>query len=134
MPTPGSPAASQLLSTLAAARYDLLLCCGVLLTLVFWRRGWKNGCDIVVITACHGVGLAFEIVKVHLGSWSYPEPAVRKFAGCCPAVRSLGPGRIRLGAQCEQLRNCSWSPRSPHPGRSSLPAASGTRRRGAVVQ
>ncbi|MED7950051.1 DUF817 domain-containing protein [Streptomyces sp. BE303] len=77
----GGLAASQLLPTLPVARYDLLLCYGVLLTLVFWRRGWESGRDIAVITACHGVGLAFEIVKVHLGSWSYPEPAVLKFAG-----------------------------------------------------
>src|ERR671915_305670 len=26
-------------------------------------------------------GLAFEVVKVALGSWNYPEPAVLKFAG-----------------------------------------------------
>lgn len=77
----GGLAASQVLPNIPVARYDLLLCYGVLLTLVFWRRGWERGRDIAVIAACHCVGLAFELVKVQLGSWSYPEPAVLKFAG-----------------------------------------------------
>lgn len=71
-------AASGLLHGLPVARYDLLVVYGVLLTLLFWLRGWENGRDVAV---CHVVGLAFEIVKVSLGSWSYPEPAVLKFAG-----------------------------------------------------
>ncbi|MFG2119920.1 DUF817 domain-containing protein [Streptomyces sp. NPDC048710] len=74
-------AASTLLPPLPVARYDLLACYGVLLTLLFWRRGWESGRDVAVIAACHVIGLAFELVKVSLGSWSYPEPAVLKFAG-----------------------------------------------------
>ncbi|MGW3986294.1 DUF817 domain-containing protein [Streptomyces sp. NPDC004830] len=74
-------AASTLLPDLPVARYDLLVVYGVLLTLVFWARGWESGRDIAVIAACHAIGLAFELVKVSLGSWSYPEPAVLKFAG-----------------------------------------------------
>jgi uncharacterized membrane protein YoaT (DUF817 family) len=74
-------AASALLPRLPVARYDLLVAYGVLLTLLFWRRGWENGRDLAVIGVCHVIGLAFELVKVSLGSWSYPEPAVLKFAG-----------------------------------------------------
>ncbi|WP_405867024.1 DUF817 domain-containing protein [Streptomyces sp. NBC_00005] len=74
-------AVSTALPHLPVARYDLLVVYGVLLTLLFWRRGWENGRDIAVITLCHVIGLAFELVKVSLGSWSYPEPAVLKFAG-----------------------------------------------------
>ncbi|MEG8277325.1 DUF817 domain-containing protein [Streptomyces sp. AHA2] len=74
-------AVSTLLPDLPVARYDLLVVYGVLLTLVFWARGWETGRDIAVIAACHVIGLAFELVKVSLGSWSYPEPAVLKFAG-----------------------------------------------------
>ncbi|CAM5366701.1 DUF817 family protein [Streptomyces chartreusis] len=74
-------AASTLLPGLPVARYDLLVVYGVLLTLLFWLRGWENGRDVGVIAVCHVIGLAFELVKVSLGSWSYPEPAVLKFAG-----------------------------------------------------
>ncbi|GAP45772.1 DUF817 domain-containing protein [Streptomyces azureus] len=74
-------AVSALLPGLPVARYDLLVVYGVLLTLVFWLRGWENGRDVAVIAACHVIGLAFELVKVSLGSWSYPEPGVLKFAG-----------------------------------------------------
>jgi uncharacterized membrane protein YoaT (DUF817 family) len=74
-------AASTLLPGLPVARYDLLVVYGMLLTLLFWMRGWENGRDVAVIAVCHVIGLAFELVKVSLGSWSYPEPAVLKFAG-----------------------------------------------------
>jgi uncharacterized membrane protein YoaT (DUF817 family) len=74
-------AVSTLLPHLPVARYDLLVAYGVLLTFVFWIRGWENGRDVAVIAVCHVIGLAFELVKVSLGSWSYPEPAVLKFAG-----------------------------------------------------
>ncbi|MFJ7342692.1 DUF817 domain-containing protein [Streptomyces sp. NPDC101110] len=74
-------AVSALLPELPVARYDLLVVYGVLLTLVFWARGRESARDVAVITVCHIIGLAFELVKVSLGSWSYPEPAVLKFAG-----------------------------------------------------
>ncbi|EFL36941.1 conserved hypothetical protein [Streptomyces viridochromogenes DSM 40736] len=74
-------AVSTLLPGLPLARYDVLVVYGVLLTLVFWLRGWESGRDVAVIAVCHVIGLAFELVKVALGSWSYPEPAVLKFAG-----------------------------------------------------
>jgi uncharacterized membrane protein YoaT (DUF817 family) len=33
------------------------------------------------VAVCHVLGLAFELVKVHVGAWSYPEPALAKIAG-----------------------------------------------------
>ncbi|MGP8304012.1 DUF817 domain-containing protein [Streptomyces inhibens] len=74
-------AVSQALPQLPIARYDLLVAYGVLLTAVFLVCRWESGRDLAVISVCHVIGLAFEVVKVALGSWSYPEPAVLKFAG-----------------------------------------------------
>ncbi|MEU2157139.1 DUF817 domain-containing protein [Streptomyces sp. NPDC019396] len=74
-------ALSALLPQLPVARYDLLLGYGLLLTLIFRMSGWESGRDLAVIAVCHAIGLAFELVKVSLGSWSYPEPAVFKVAG-----------------------------------------------------
>ncbi|MER5381976.1 DUF817 domain-containing protein [Streptomyces sp. NPDC002688] len=74
-------ALSTLAPRLPVARYDLLLVYGLLLTLVFRLRGWETGRDVAVIAVCHAIGLAFELVKVAHGSWSYPEPAALKIAG-----------------------------------------------------
>lgn len=63
------------------ARYDLLLLYGLLLTAVFRACGWDSRRDLAIIAVCHLIGLAFELVKVSLGSWSYPEPALLKVAG-----------------------------------------------------
>ncbi|MET8771624.1 DUF817 domain-containing protein [Streptomyces sp. NPDC004658] len=73
--------ASRLLPPLPVARYDLVLVYGVLLTLVARRVGWETRRDTAVIAVCHVLGLLFELVKVRLGSWSYPEDALTKVAG-----------------------------------------------------
>ncbi|MEE1754276.1 DUF817 domain-containing protein [Streptomyces sp. SP18CS02] len=74
-------AVSGMLPELPVARYDLVLAYGVLLALVARWVGWDSARDTFVIAACHLIGLAFELVKVRLGSWSYPEDAVTKIAG-----------------------------------------------------
>ncbi|MFG2606104.1 DUF817 domain-containing protein [Streptomyces sp. NPDC048514] len=74
-------AASRLPPHLPVARYDLVLAYGVLLTLVARRVGWESRRDTAVIAVCHVLGLLFELVKVRMGSWSYPEEAVTKIAG-----------------------------------------------------
>ncbi|MFJ5779951.1 DUF817 domain-containing protein [Streptomyces sp. NPDC093094] len=74
-------AGSRLLPELPVARYDLVLLYGVLLTLVARRAGWETGRDTAVIAVCHVLGLLFELVKVRMGSWSYPEDALTKVAG-----------------------------------------------------
>ncbi|MGW4705799.1 DUF817 domain-containing protein [Streptomyces sp. NPDC004285] len=77
----GGIAVSSLLPDLPVARYDLLLLYGVGLTVLAWRVGWDSGRDVAVIAGCHAVGLLFELVKVRMGSWSYPEDALTKFGG-----------------------------------------------------
>ncbi|MFI6108150.1 DUF817 domain-containing protein [Streptomyces sp. NPDC051310] len=77
----GGLAVSRVLPELPVARYDLVLVYGILLTLGARAMGWESRRDTLVIAACHVVGLLFELVKVRLGSWSYPEEAVTKIAG-----------------------------------------------------
>ncbi|WP_175412424.1 DUF817 domain-containing protein [Streptomyces sp. TRM64462] len=77
----GGIGASTLLPDLPVARYDLLFVYGVLLAVLARRVGWDTARDTGVIAACHAIGLLFELVKVQLGSWSYPEDAVLKVAG-----------------------------------------------------
>ncbi|MFF5454957.1 DUF817 domain-containing protein [Streptomyces sp. NPDC012950] len=77
----GGIAASTLLPEPPVARYDLLLLYGIGLTLLAWRIGWDTGRDVAVIACCHAIGLLFELVKVRMGSWSYPEEALTKFGG-----------------------------------------------------
>ncbi len=77
----GGMAVSTLLPSLPVTRYDLLLAYGVLLTAVGFLLGWETRREVAVIAACHVLGLAFEMVKVRVGSWSYPEPGLTKVAG-----------------------------------------------------
>ncbi|MFG3495952.1 DUF817 domain-containing protein [Streptomyces sp. NPDC047928] len=74
-------AVSGLLPELPVARYDLVFVYGVVLAVVARWVGWDSARDTAVIASCHLVGLLFELVKVQLGSWSYPEDAVLKVAG-----------------------------------------------------
>ena len=62
-------------------RYDALLICMVGLTIGLWLVGWETGREVAVIAGFHLVGLALELFKVQVGSWSYPEEAVTKIAG-----------------------------------------------------
>lgn len=66
---------------LPIARYDALLVYGIGATLAFWALRLETGREVLGTLAFHVVGLAFEVLKVHLGSWSYPEDAVSKVAG-----------------------------------------------------
>lgn len=77
----GGMAASTLLPPLPVARYDLLLLYGVLLTGVCYVLGWETRREVAVVAVCHVLGFAFELVKVHVGSWTYPEPGLAKIAG-----------------------------------------------------
>lgn len=77
----GGMALSRALPALPVARYDLLLAYGVLLTAVCWLLGWETRREIAVVAVCHLLGLAFELVKVKVGSWQYPEPGVAKVGG-----------------------------------------------------
>ncbi|QBI55872.1 DUF817 domain-containing protein [Streptomonospora litoralis] len=69
------------LAPLPIARYDALLLYGIALTAVFWATRLETGAEALAAAGFHVVGLVFELVKVHMGSWSYPEEAVTKFGG-----------------------------------------------------
>ncbi|MFF3454728.1 DUF817 domain-containing protein [Streptomyces sp. NPDC002730] len=77
----GGIAVSGLLPALPIARYDLVLIYGILLAVAARKLGWDSARDTAVITGCHLIGLLFELVKVRMGSWSYPEEALTKVAG-----------------------------------------------------
>ncbi len=62
-------------------KYDALLVYAVVMTGLFWLTRLETGQEMLVIAGFHVVGLAFELVKVRLGSWSYPEDAYTKLAG-----------------------------------------------------
>ncbi|MEV7646426.1 DUF817 domain-containing protein [Arthrobacter sp. NPDC089319] len=62
-------------------RYDALLVYGLALTTVFYLLRLETGREVAVIFGFHLVGLALELFKVQMGSWSYPEEAWTKVAG-----------------------------------------------------
>ncbi len=62
-------------------RYDALLIYVILLTVGFWLAGWESGREVAVIAAFHLLGLALELFKVRMGSWSYPGEAWTKVGG-----------------------------------------------------
>lgn len=66
---------------LPVPRYDALLAYGVLATLAFWLLRLETGREVLGTLAFHLTGLAFEMVKVRLGSWEYPESAHTKIGG-----------------------------------------------------
>ncbi|WP_245928658.1 DUF817 domain-containing protein [Murinocardiopsis flavida] len=66
---------------LPVARYDALLAYGIAVTAVFWGLRLESGREILAILGFHIVGLVFELFKVHMGSWEYPEQAWTKVAG-----------------------------------------------------
>ncbi|MDH2389123.1 DUF817 domain-containing protein [Streptomyces sp. HNM0663] len=77
----GGIAVSGVLPEMPVARYDLVLVYGIGLSLLAWKVGWDEARDLAVIGGCHLIGLLFELVKVRMGSWSYPEEAWTKVAG-----------------------------------------------------
>jgi len=66
---------------LPVADYDFLLIWCLAVTAVFWVTGLESWRKVAVIGAFHLIGLALEVFKVHVGSWSYPGDAVTKVAG-----------------------------------------------------
>ncbi|WP_094096103.1 DUF817 domain-containing protein [Paenibacillus physcomitrellae] len=62
-------------------RYDLILVVLLLVQYGMYRSGLETRDEIKVICVFHIIGLALEIYKVKMGSWSYPEPALSKVFG-----------------------------------------------------
>lgn len=62
-------------------RYDCLLLICLLMQWGMVRSGLETKDELKVITVFHLIGLALELFKVHMGSWSYPEEAYTKIFG-----------------------------------------------------
>ncbi|MCA1040107.1 DUF817 domain-containing protein [Bacillus infantis] len=54
-------------------RYDWLLLICLVMQWGMLRSGLETRDELKVITLFHLIGLALELFKVHMGSWSYPE-------------------------------------------------------------
>src|SRR5690348_11140930 len=73
--------AASTIVRLPIPRYDALLLYAVAVTVVFRLLRMETSQEIAVIACFHLIGLAFELIKVRLGSWSYPEAAYTKIGG-----------------------------------------------------
>ncbi|SFP90734.1 DUF817 domain-containing protein [Salibacterium halotolerans] len=72
---------TQVVSVPGLARYDLIfLICTAAQALMLVSR-METMDELKVIGVFHLIGLALELYKVHMGSWSYPEEAVTKVYG-----------------------------------------------------
>lgn len=62
-------------------RYDAILLLLLGVQYAMYRSGLESRDELKVICVFHLIGLALELYKVHMGSWSYPEPAYTKLFG-----------------------------------------------------
>jgi uncharacterized membrane protein YoaT (DUF817 family) len=62
-------------------RYDWLLLIFLLMQWWMVRSGLETRDELKVITLFHLIGLALEIFKVNMGSWTYPEEGYSKVFG-----------------------------------------------------
>ncbi|MBB6733920.1 DUF817 domain-containing protein [Cohnella zeiphila] len=62
-------------------RYDWLLLLCLVMQWGMVRSGLETRDELKVITMFHLIGLALELFKVHMGSWSYPEEGYSKVFG-----------------------------------------------------
>ena len=63
------------------ARYDALLIYVVVVQIAFVALKQETWRELGVICVFHLVGLALEVFKVHVGSWSYPDAGVVRLGG-----------------------------------------------------
>ncbi|WP_066191146.1 MULTISPECIES: DUF817 domain-containing protein [Gracilibacillus] len=62
-------------------RYDLILLICVVTQVIMLATKLETWDELKVICVFHIIGLALELYKVHMGSWSYPEDAWTKVWG-----------------------------------------------------
>lgn len=62
-------------------RYDAMLLICLAAQAIMYFTGMESRDEVKVICIFHVLGLAMELFKVHVGSWSYPEAAYTKIAG-----------------------------------------------------
>ncbi len=63
------------------ARYDALVVYAIALQALFLWLKLESWREVKVIALFHLTGTLMEIFKIHMGSWSYPEPGVLKILG-----------------------------------------------------
>lgn len=76
-----SLALTQIIPLPFLPRYDWLLIICLLMQWWMVRSGLETRDELKVITLFHLIGLALELFKVHMGSWSYPEEGYFKIYG-----------------------------------------------------
>ncbi|WP_163538359.1 DUF817 domain-containing protein [Gracilibacillus sp. YIM 98692] len=76
-----SLALTQVIDVPFISRYDLILCICLLTQFLMVYAKIETWDEVKVIGVFHFIGLALEIYKVHMGSWSYPEEAWSKIFG-----------------------------------------------------
>ncbi|KGA96127.1 hypothetical protein AJ85_17485 [Alkalihalobacillus alcalophilus ATCC 27647 = CGMCC 1.3604] len=62
-------------------RYDFILLVCLAVQVLMYYSGMESKDELKVIAVFHVIGLALEIYKVHMGSWSYPEESLTKIFG-----------------------------------------------------
>lgn len=77
----GSLALTQVIPVPLLPRYDWLLLIFLLMQWWMVHSGLETKDELKVITLFHLIGLALEIFKVNMGSWSYPEEGYMKILG-----------------------------------------------------
>ncbi|GIQ71184.1 DUF817 domain-containing protein [Xylanibacillus composti] len=76
-----SLALTQLIPLPWLPRYDWLLIICLAMQVWMLRSGLETRDELKVITVFHLIGLALELFKVRMGSWSYPEEGWTKVGG-----------------------------------------------------
>jgi uncharacterized membrane protein YoaT (DUF817 family) len=74
-------AASKMIPGDIIPRYDFILLICLLCQILFLATKLETVDEFKVICLFHVIGLALELYKVHMGSWSYPEAAWSKVGG-----------------------------------------------------
>jgi uncharacterized membrane protein YoaT (DUF817 family) len=77
----GILAVTRLVDVPYVHRYDLILLFLLFVQWAMYRSGLETLDEVKVISLFHLIGLGLELYKVHMGSWSYPEPAWSKLGG-----------------------------------------------------
>ncbi|MEL6601356.1 MAG: DUF817 domain-containing protein [Pseudomonadota bacterium] len=60
------------------ARYDFLFVAAIAIQIAFLTYGLESLAEARVILLFHITGTVMEVFKIHMGSWSYPEPGLIK--------------------------------------------------------
>jgi len=77
----GTLAISNFIELSYIYRYDAILLILLGVQYIMYRSGLETFDEIKVICLFHIIGLALELYKVTMGSWSYPEPGYTKIFG-----------------------------------------------------